>query len=318
MASSLTFQLRQQQKEESNTAAALSSSASSTSLPSPPSSSCGDDSSSTSPDPSTHETQKPMKRAALAQSIPAQSFMRRDSLGTQLSGLSLMEQKQHQPAASLPENYTIDHSAPIPIIHPGTPINSAASSVSTSLRRPSLSSPRDILATSPAGRPRRPSEASRKLRVSSLSESAGRKLSVGSLSALSESSGRKNVYRCEECGKPYKHANCLYKHRWEHSEQWAMTSKLNITKHQQVQLLEAAAILVNMDQTRRDSHGSLLLPPSIKSEEDDIDEELEIGDGEIQANGQSKESRESTLSLDTEEDEEATEDDEDMMMMEGL
>jgi hypothetical protein len=312
MASSLTFQLRQQQKDSST---ALSSNASSTSLPSPPSSSCGDDSSSTSPDPSTHDTQKPLKKAVLAQSIPAQSFMRRDSLGTQLSGLSLMEQKQHQPAASLPENYTIDHSAPIPIIHPGTPINSAASSVSTSLRRPSLSSPRDILATSPAGRPRRPSEASRKLRVSSLSESAGRKLSV---SSLSESIGRKGVYRCEECGKPYKHANCLYKHRWEHSEQWAMTSKLNITKHQQVQLLEAAAILVNMDHSRRDSHGSLLLPPNIKSEEDDIDEELEIGDGEIQTNGQSKESRESTLSLDTEEDEEATEDDEDMMMMEGL
>jgi hypothetical protein len=307
MASSLTFQLRQQQKEELKND--LSSAESSSSLPSPPSSSCGDDSSSTSPDPS-HATSESLKqqlsrKSVLAQSIPAQSFLRRDSLGTQLSGLSLMEHKQAP--ASLPENYTIDHSAPIPIIHPGTPISSTCSSVAnnSSLRRPSMSSPRDILATSPAGRPRRPSEANRKLRVASLSESAG----------------RKTLHRCEECGKVYKHANCLYKHRWEHSEQWAMTSKLNITKHQQVQLLEAAAILVGMDQSRRDSQGSLPQISHIKLENDDDEEELEIADGDSPT-ANTKESRESTVSLepDTEEDEDedATEDDEDIMMMEGI
>ncbi|KAI7861580.1 hypothetical protein BDF14DRAFT_1705150, partial [Spinellus fusiger] len=54
-------------------------------------------------------------------------------------------------------------------------------------------------------------------------------------------------HRCEQCGKVYKHFNCLVKHRWEHSEEWELTSKLLLTKHQQVQMLEAAAILMSMD-----------------------------------------------------------------------
>lgn len=36
--------------------------------------------------------------------------------------------------------------------------------------------------------------------------------------------------------------------RWEHTPQWALTSKLLISKHQQVQLLEAASVLVGMNQ----------------------------------------------------------------------
>lgn len=36
--------------------------------------------------------------------------------------------------------------------------------------------------------------------------------------------------------------------RWEHDPAWAITSKLLISKHQQVQLLEAATVLVNMNQ----------------------------------------------------------------------
>ncbi|SCV68006.1 BQ2448_127 [Microbotryum intermedium] len=51
------------------------------------------------------------------------------------------------------------------------------------------------------------------------------------------------VYQCEICSKMYKHAACLQKHRWEHTEQWQEASKLLLSKHQQVQLLEAAAIL---------------------------------------------------------------------------
>jgi hypothetical protein len=35
--------------------------------------------------------------------------------------------------------------------------------------------------------------------------------------------------------------------RWEHDPAWALTSKLLISKHQQVQLLEAASVLVNMN-----------------------------------------------------------------------
>ena len=36
-------------------------------------------------------------------------------------------------------------------------------------------------------------------------------------------------------------------HRWEHDPAWAITSKLLISKHQQVQLLEAASVLCNMN-----------------------------------------------------------------------
>nr|POE63129.1 hypothetical protein CFP56_04032 [Quercus suber] len=54
--------------------------------------------------------------------------------------------------------------------------------------------------------------------------------------------------KCEHCGKAYKHGSCLTKHLWEHTPQWQVTSKLLISKHQQVQLLEAASVLVAMNQ----------------------------------------------------------------------
>ncbi|KAL8420070.1 hypothetical protein RB594_003011 [Gaeumannomyces avenae] len=53
--------------------------------------------------------------------------------------------------------------------------------------------------------------------------------------------------RCEKCGKGYKHSSCLTKHLWEHTPEWSLTSKLLISKHQQVQLLEAASVLVTMN-----------------------------------------------------------------------
>ena len=53
--------------------------------------------------------------------------------------------------------------------------------------------------------------------------------------------------KCEHCGKGYKHGSCLTKHLWEHTPQWQYTSKLLISKHQQVQLLEAASVLVGMN-----------------------------------------------------------------------
>ncbi|KAL7273912.1 hypothetical protein RUND412_003204 [Rhizina undulata] len=55
--------------------------------------------------------------------------------------------------------------------------------------------------------------------------------------------------KCEKCGKGYKHSSCLTKHLWEHTPEWSYTSKLLISKHQQVQLLEAASILVSMKPT---------------------------------------------------------------------
>ncbi|KAI9007198.1 hypothetical protein BC832DRAFT_434271 [Gaertneriomyces semiglobifer] len=52
------------------------------------------------------------------------------------------------------------------------------------------------------------------------------------------------TYKCETCGKVYKHPNCLLKHKWEHTEHWKEAAKFSLSKHQQVQLLEAASILV--------------------------------------------------------------------------
>ncbi|KAG5519332.1 hypothetical protein PMAC_001957 [Pneumocystis sp. 'macacae'] len=53
--------------------------------------------------------------------------------------------------------------------------------------------------------------------------------------------------KCEHCGKGYKHIGCLSKHLWEHTVYF--NPKLSISKHQQVQLLEAAAILIQMNQS---------------------------------------------------------------------
>ncbi|KAG0165221.1 hypothetical protein DFQ28_007104 [Apophysomyces sp. BC1034] len=224
MSSSLTFQLREQKDKLSVPI----------NLPSPPNSSCGDEAKD------THERQPTTGTSLKDESLLAS--LRRDSLPTHFSALTL----QHF-STSLPENYTIDHSSPIPI---------------HSLRRPSHS-PRPespllgpVSTATAAGtggrtiRHRRPSEVARKSRV------------------LSESPKTNNQnHRCEECGKVYKHPNCLSKHRWEHSEEWELTSKLLLTKHQQVQMLEAAAILVSMDAKRQ-------------SEEDQVE-----GDGHDQEGG---------------------------------
>ena len=53
-------------------------------------------------------------------------------------------------------------------------------------------------------------------------------------------------HQCEVCGKVYKHRNCLSKHRWEHHDAWEHTKKVCQTKHQQVQLLEAAQVLAEI------------------------------------------------------------------------
>jgi hypothetical protein len=52
-----------------------------------------------------------------------------------------------------------------------------------------------------------------------------------------------SALQCGICGKVYKHRNCLSKHMWEHHESWEHTKKSCQTKHQQVQLLEAAQVL---------------------------------------------------------------------------
>ncbi|KAG0310195.1 hypothetical protein BGZ97_012731, partial [Linnemannia gamsii] len=59
------------------------------------------------------------------------------------------------------------------------------------------------------------------------------------------------VHKCLDCGKVYKHPNCLWKHRWLHSQYWKSATKFLLSKHQQVQLMEAAAILLGMDESRQ-------------------------------------------------------------------
>ncbi|KAF9336625.1 hypothetical protein BG006_007951 [Podila minutissima] len=56
--------------------------------------------------------------------------------------------------------------------------------------------------------------------------------------------------KCTHCGKAYKHLNCLWKHRWEHSKYWKSATKFMLSKHQQVQMMEAAATLLGMDESR--------------------------------------------------------------------
>ncbi|EPZ31731.1 hypothetical protein ROZALSC1DRAFT_26451 [Rozella allomycis CSF55] len=70
------------------------------------------------------------------------------------------------------------------------------------------------------------------------------------------------VYQCPDCGKGYKHLNCLTKHRWEHTVHWQEASKLSLSKHQQVQMLEAAQILVSWSNSRANLKGSDSEPSS--------------------------------------------------------
>ncbi|KAH7070437.1 hypothetical protein BKA63DRAFT_493471 [Paraphoma chrysanthemicola] len=97
------------------------------------------------------------------------------------------------------------------------------------------------------------------------SKSRNRRASEGS--RLSKGEGKRasaSDLRCDKCGKGYKHSSCLTKHLWEHTPEWQYTSKLLISKHQQVQLLEAASVLVamNKESDAGDSDHSSLSPPA--------------------------------------------------------
>lgn len=79
--------------------------------------------------------------------------------------------------------------------------------------------------------------------------------------------------QCEVCGKSYKHRNCLSKHMWEHHESWEHTKKVCQTKHQQVQLLEAAQVLSEIISGVRSSRNS-----SSSEGEEDSGGEQQIND----------------------------------------
>lgn len=60
---------------------------------------------------------------------------------------------------------------------------------------------------------------------------------------------------------------------WEHTPEWALTSKLLISKHAQVQLLEAASVLVNMNQDRPDSSDTSSQSPMASGSSAAVDDE---------------------------------------------
>ncbi|KAI8376390.1 uncharacterized protein BYT42DRAFT_574428 [Radiomyces spectabilis] len=52
---------------------------------------------------------------------------------------------------------------------------------------------------------------------------------------------------CDRCGTTFKHAACLKRHCWEHVDGWKdIQHRLGLSKKQQVQVLEAAQILMNI------------------------------------------------------------------------
>jgi len=79
-------------------------------------------------------------------------------------------------------------------------------------------------------------------------QSLTRRMSEGQNFMKDSKKANANDLKCDKCGKEYKHSSCLSKHLWEHTPEWSYTSKLLISKHQQVQLLEAASVLVTMNQ----------------------------------------------------------------------
>lgn len=214
------------------------------------------------------------------------SSARRDSLPTHFNALTIQ-----QFSTSLPENYTIDHSTtPINIQQkPTTTTATTTATTSTTATTPILTTTGTTPTT--ASNPIKPSSLRRTSHITSslpraeslpfyshspvaaAAATGGRTIRHRrqSESTLSRSA-RGQTHKCQECGKVYKHPNCLTKHLWEHSEQWELTSKLLLTKHQQVQMLEAAAILVGMESKKRRSSVATVKP------EDEEDHDLEDDD----------------------------------------
>ncbi|KAG0041734.1 hypothetical protein BGZ83_001370, partial [Gryganskiella cystojenkinii] len=67
-----------------------------------------------------------------------------------------------------------------------------------------------------------------------------------------------DTHKCMDCGKVYKHPNCLWKHRWEHSNYWKSATKFLLSKHQQVRMMEAAAILLGLDSNRESDQDAIV------------------------------------------------------------
>lgn len=273
----LSFQIRQQAQQQQQKDKASHTGG----LPSPPNSFCGEEATATH-----HE-----KPAFLAQT-------RRDSLQTVFNDMHIKDY-----STSLPENYTIDHSSSsVPRKHlaptmAGTATATAAATGGLTIRNNNRR-PSDIMISSSLG----------------ANGGGGRRKSSASRGLSESFSGQ---YRCTDCGKSYKHPNCLQKHRWEHSEEWELTKKLPLTKHQQVQMLEAAAILIGMDRIRSD------VKNKVEEEEEDIvveedEEEEEIDLDDIDEEGRKEAAAAGDDGDKDEDDESIVIDDDDSIFMDDL
>lgn len=214
MSSLLSFQIRQQQQQQQQHQEDQSG------IPSPPNSFCGEEQPNT---------------------IPKIVVERRDSLQTVFNDMCIREY-----SASLPENYTIEHTAHRRASHAASTATAAATGGLTIRNN------------------RRQSDAFIKRKNRGLSESYNN-----------------GQYRCNECGKSYKHPNCLQKHKWEHSEEWELTKNFPLTKHQQVQMLEAAAILINMDRRAKGLNEQQQQQQVDKEEEEEEIEIFRVDDEEV-------------------------------------
>src|ERR1700753_1985586 len=58
--------------------------------------------------------------------------------------------------------------------------------------------------------------------------------------------------------------------RWEHTPEWQLTSKLLISKHQQVQLLEAASVLVAMNQDAAEGEVNINVPMALSARSESV------------------------------------------------
>ncbi|CAK9785374.1 uncharacterized protein COLE_06696 [Cutaneotrichosporon oleaginosum] len=94
------------------------------------------------------------------------------------------------------------------------------------------------------------------------------KLALGTGSGGVKGRRKGMIFKCETCSKEYRHPSCLVKHRWEHSPHWRDTNQISMSKHQQVQLLEAAAILshINPDSGRSLPTDKSLWPMALSPE----------------------------------------------------
>lgn len=131
-------------------------------------------------------------------------------------------------------------------------------------RSQSLDSSTALTATNTTVAPRRSNSLRHKVLGPPTSSSAA---STGFDGSIADPNG----HACIDCGKTYKHLNCLQKHRWEHHEAWDLTRTCCQNKHQQAQLLEAAQMLLDIQQAKRSRVSAITSASSDGSaSEDDV------------------------------------------------